>query len=106
MICKYPAEDKFPLADVGIGGVVNFITPELNDMYSGWKTNQEWRQNCHKLVENNIDVYFAILKQFVDFEKNNPEFEIEMLCRSFNKQYGLWSDEQNIDIYSKILTLQ
>lgn len=36
LICKHPSPVKHPLADVGIGGVINFIVPELNDLYSGW----------------------------------------------------------------------
>jgi hypothetical protein len=39
---------------VGIGGVVNFIVPELNDLYSGWMTKQQWRINCHKHVEDDM----------------------------------------------------
>ena len=106
LICKYPAKDKMPFADVGIGGVVNFIAPELNDLYSGWKTGQSWRQNCHNLVVNDKDVYLEILKQFVEIEKDNPEFRIEMLCRCYGEQFGSWSNEQNFDVYMDILTLQ
>ncbi len=41
LICENPSEEKNRNEDVGTGGVVNFIAPELNDLYSGWKTKQQ-----------------------------------------------------------------
>ena len=32
LICEYPAENKNENEQVGIGGVVDFIVPELNDV--------------------------------------------------------------------------
>lgn len=43
---------------VGVGGAVNFICPELNDVYSGYKSSQEWKQVCHAKVIEDRDVYF------------------------------------------------
>ena len=43
LICEQPSEEKNDLEAVGIGGVINFIVPELNDFYSGWVTKQEWQ---------------------------------------------------------------
>ncbi len=105
LICKYPSENKVDFVSTGIGGVVNFITPELNDLYSGWNTNQVWRKNCHDRVSADKDVYLAILKQFVDIEKDNPAFEIDMLCHSLNQQYGLWDDACNKKLYAEIKLL-
>ena len=101
LICVYPSKDNIGF-DVGIGGVVNFLVPELNDLYSGWETKQAWRSNCHSKVKNDKDVYLAILKQFIDFEKTNPEFSIDMLTSSFNEQYGLWDSRNNAVIYREI----
>ena len=50
LICEYPAENKNKREQVGIGGVLNFIVPELNDVYSGWVSKQPWQQNCHKVI--------------------------------------------------------
>ena len=87
LICKYPSPDRFPLADVGIGGVVNFIVPELNDLYSGWVTGQPWRLNCHKKVIDDKEVYLKILKIFVDYlqkEKSSPNLCVN--CFRHNMQ--------------------
>jgi hypothetical protein len=102
LICKYPSPEKLPLADVGIGGVVNFIVPELNDLYSGWVTKQPWRLNCHKLVENDKDVYLAILKMFVDYIKNERNFNENLIHTSFNEEFGGWSRNQNIELFTEI----
>lgn len=105
LICKYPSNEKIDMFDVGIGGVINFIVPELNDLYSGWITNQSWRKVCHSVVIQDKNVYLAILKQFINIEKNNPAFHIEMLCRSFNQRFGLWNDMKNIELYKEIIAL-
>lgn len=105
LICKYPADDKADFTITGIGGVINFIVPELNDLYSGWITAQPWRKNCHDKVSADKEVYFEILKQFIDIEKSNPLFEIEILCRSFNQQFGGWDEQNNAAIYSEIRAL-
>lgn len=102
LICKYPSPEKLPIADVGIGGVVNFIVPELNDLYSGWETRQVWRRNCHRLVENNKDVYLAILKIFIDYIKSERNFNSSILCTSYNERFGGWSREQSIKLYAEI----
>lgn len=105
LICKYPSDEKIDIANVGFGGVVNFIVPELNDLYSGWETNQAWRKACHDKVRNDKDVYIELLKQFVEYEKNDEDFDVSVLCRSFNEPYGLWSNKKNSKLYAKIRSL-
>lgn len=105
LICKYPSLDKIPSIDVGVGGVVNFLVPELNDLYSGWETNQAWRKVCHDKVVNDKDVYMALLKQFVENEKESSGFSIEVLFRSFNESYGTWDSKKNISLYNEISKL-
>ena len=105
LICKYPSPEKLPIADVGIGGVVNFIVPELNDLYSGWVTKQPWRLNCHRLVENDKDVYLAILQIFVDYIKSERNFNENLLHTSFNEEFGGWSRKQNKELFSEIDSL-
>lgn len=105
LICKYPSDEKVDIVKVGFGGVVNFIVPELNDLYSGWETGQAWRKNCHNKVKNDKDVYMQLLKQFIENEKDDANFDISILCRSFNESFGLWSDEQNSKLYAEIRAL-
>ena len=105
LICKYSSPDKMPMADVGIGGVINFIVPELNDLYSGWVTGQAWRKNCHDIVINDKDVYLAILKEFIEFEKSDRNFQIEKLFTSFNESYGTWDRSKNKKLFNEIKKL-
>jgi hypothetical protein len=64
LICEYPAVDKNENEAVGIGGVVNYLVPELNDFYSGWVTSQAWRKNCYDKIKDDKDVYLALIKRF------------------------------------------
>lgn len=102
LICIYPSPDQEPIADVGIGGVINFIMPELNDLYSGWETKQPWRKNCHDLVINDKDVYLAIMKQFVKWVKAGRKADKTMLHRSYNEAYGIWDSKRNEMIYKEL----
>ena len=102
LICENPAENHNTDEAVGIGGVVNFIVPELNDFYSGWKTNQGWRLNCHNLIKDDKDVYLILIKRFKDLWKDSPFFKVEFLFTSFNEKFGLWSSQQNQKIYEEI----
>ena len=61
LICKYPSNAMADFINAGIGGIVEFIVPELNDLYSGWLTNQTWRKNCHDKVSADKEVYLEIL---------------------------------------------
>ena len=105
LICKYPSDDKVNFVDTGIGGVVNFIVPELNDLYSGWIPKQAWIQNCFNRVSSDKKVYLLILKQFIDIMKGNPNFKISDLYKSFNQPYGLWDNKKNERIYNEINSL-
>jgi len=103
LICKYPSPEKIPLADVGIGGVVNFIVPELNDLYSGWVSKEPWRVNCHKIVIDDKVVYLEILRMFIKYlEEDRGNGRKDILHTSFNETYGRWSRRQNARIYAEI----
>lgn len=102
LILEYPAENKNAHEQVGIGGITNFIVPELNDVYSGWVSKQAWQQNCHNAIINDKDVYFLLLKRYKDFHDNNP-FIVKGLLKSYNKQFGLWTDENNAALYEEII---
>lgn len=105
MICKYPDKDKPDVILTGIGGAVNFIIPELNDVYSGWISKQTWKKSCNDKVYADKDVYLEILKQFIDIEKNSPYFKISMLYSSYNDKFGLWDIKNNKALYDEIRAL-
>ena len=105
LICEYPAEDHNVLEAVGVGGVINFIVPELNDLYSGWETGQAWRKNCHNLVINDKNVYLTLLKRFKTSCKDYPFYTEDCLFTSFNEAFGLWSRKQNVKLFKEIAEL-
>ena len=94
LICEYPAEDRNELEAVGGGGGINFIVPELNDLYSGWETEQMWRKNCHKLFIKDKNVYLTLLKRFKTTCKDYPFFTKNCLFTSYNEKFGLWTWEK------------
>lgn len=102
LICEYPSEDRNFLEAVGIGGVINYIVPELNDLYSGWETGQSWRKNCHDLIINDKDVYLTLLKRFKTNCNDYPFYTDDCLYTSFNEHFGLWSRKKNEKLFKEI----
>lgn len=102
LICENPSANKNKNEEVGIGGVINFLVPELNDVYSGWETMQEWRRNCHNLIKNDKNVYLTLLKRFKQSCKNNYFYTEDCLYKSFNDEYGGWKVEQNMELFKEI----
>lgn len=105
LICEHPAENQNDNEAVGVGGVINFIVPELNDLYSGWEAGQAWRKNCHNLVIDDKNVYLTLLKRFKTSCKDNPFYTKDCLFKSFNEKFGLWSRKKNEKLFSEIEAL-
>lgn len=53
-------------------------------------------------IINDKAVYLEILRKFIEIEKMNSDFSVDMLCESYNKPVGLWSDKKNEAIYDAI----
>ncbi len=68
----------------GIGGAVNFICKDLNDIYAGKKFTDDWRNIVAKKVKDNFDDYIAILRYLWNVIEKNPLYKAiitkEMLC--------------------------
>lgn len=105
LICENPSRDRNPFEAVGIGGILNYLVPELNDVYSGWITAQTWRLKCHSLILNDRDVYLLLLKRFKTTCHNYPLYNEASLYSSFNEKFGLWDSNNNSEIYVKIKKL-
>lgn len=105
LICEYPAKDRNKKEAVGIGGVINFLVPELNDLYSGWETKQQWRKNCHELVVNDKTVYLALLKRFKQNCSDYPFYTEKCLLTSYNERFGCWSRANNKRLFEEINNL-
>ena len=61
LICEYPEEDANLFEDVGVGGVVNFLVPQLNDLYSCWQPQKDYIKVCFALVrEDKPPVFGAV----------------------------------------------
>lgn len=101
LICEYPYPEIQGIT-VGIGGAVDFLIPELNDFYSGWKTKQSWRQSCHSLIKDDINVYYILLERFIKNTLIPGGYPISIIQKSFNEPYDLWKNNKNKKIYKKI----
>lgn len=114
LIVEENATNNNKKEEVGIGGIINFIVPELNDWYSGYyqeKVNNSWQYNCYIVVKDNEDVFLELIKRYLIFvidnycdirEISRRYYSPKRLFRSYNSNFGLWKNENNLYIYRKI----
>ncbi len=102
LICKYPSPEKVDAVDVGIGGTIDFLVPELNDLYSGWMPKQPWRINCRAKIIDDKDVYLEILKMLGTYLTQERKIPLVILYSSFNEKYGIWSRDKNTKLFKEI----
>ena len=89
----------------GVGGVVNFLVPELNDLYSGMPINLDWKKNCFDKVKDDLNCYITLVKRFYLEHQNYPCYDKNFIFRSFDEAYGTWSRSKNTQLTEKILSM-
>ena len=87
----------------GIGGILNFIVPELNDVYRGWESKALWQQNCHSLIKKDKAVYFKLIKRLKQL-KNYPCYKEEQIYTSAMGKIDpkTWNNTKNIKLYEEL----
>lgn len=72
----------------GIGGAINFICKDLNDIYAGKEFTDNWRKTVAKKVKDNFDDYIAILRYLWNVIEINPIYKAiitkDMLCTGWD----------------------
>ena len=105
LICQYPSKDKNENEDVGVGGVINYIVPQLNDLYSGWYPKQQWLKTCFDRVKNDLSVYYKLLERFLSIYRDDPSISYSSLLTSYGDKHGIWNKESNEDLFFDIMEL-
>ena len=95
-IFQYPNPNANKNQEPGVGGIYNFIVPELNDIYSGIVYKAPWKKKVVELVLPLENDYFKCIKLLVDLKFPYP------LLRSFNSFYMTWNEKNNNKIYTKL----
>lgn len=77
-------ENEFP----GIGGAINFICKQLNDIYAGKDPTEEWRKTVASKVQDSFDDYIRILRHLWSVIEQNPLYKTiitkQMLCTGWD----------------------
>ena len=105
LICEHYAyfRDRDHKYEVpGIGGICNFLVPELNDVYSGFIAKEEWKHNCHKKIINDKLVYLHLIKRFLKNCTIYPGYRFEFYKKSFNAKHNSWDEKKNYALYEEI----
>lgn len=105
LICENPSPNKNKLDCVGIGGIINYIVPQLNDLYSGWVPKKAWLNSCFNLVKSDKDMYLTLLKRFKKTCSNYKFYTKDCLFTSENNGYGTWDINNNKPLFDEIMCL-
>ena len=105
IICEEKFEEATRGIFLGIRGLLQYIIPELNDVYSGWKTTQSWRATCHSRILDDKDVYLKLIQRFKERCYLNPLYSEKTLLSSYNGKYGLWEAANNKPLWDEIKAL-
>lgn len=102
LICENPSPNRKKNEVVGIGGVINFIVPELNDFYSGRESKTTWKINCLNKIRYDKDVYLTLLKRFKYNCSKYPLYTKDCLYTSMGDLYGGWKKRKNRKLFKEI----
>lgn len=110
LICKESSLNKIDNGQyVGIGGIINFLIPELNDyFYCGWKTTEEWRKKIHERISFDKKTYTLILSYLKSSKILNkyPNYSPGWYYESLNNNFpGKSWNKKNREAYTKFIKL-
>ena len=98
-IFEFPNPKSNPKEECGVGGIYNFLVPDLNDIYSGIVFKVIWKQTAAQIVLPLKEDYFKCISKLVELNFPYP------LKTSFNTQFGAWNTKNNKTIYKKLKKL-
>ena len=59
----------------GIGGAINYLCKQLNDIYAGKEPTEEWRKTVAAKVQDNFDDYIRVLRHLWSVIEQNPLYK-------------------------------
>ena len=72
----------------GIGGAINYLCKQLNDIYAGKEPTEEWRKTVASKVQDSFDDYIRILRHLWSVIEQNPLYKTiitkQMLCTGWD----------------------
>lgn len=72
----------------GIGGAINYLCKQLNDIYAGKEPAEEWRKTVASKVQDSFDDYIRILRHLWGVIEQNPLYKTiitkQMLCTGWD----------------------
>lgn len=80
----------------GIGGAINYMIPELNDIYSGIKFNQKWKIIASSKIKKEKETYIKLLRFALELG-----IDKECLKSSSNAKNG-WNILKNSELFKMI----
>ena len=113
LIAEHPA----PNAEegVGLGGCINYLVPQLNDIFAGYQPGRQWEKTCADKVlttdgKSNYDCYMVLLSRlkmiFLKTTSCDPDMATYFLCNTAQEEINDPEIRSNLDtVYKDIKNL-
>lgn len=98
----HPERIKESLALVGAGGIFDYIIPDLNDIYSGYKTHTEWRKPIIERIINDKETYLLIMDRFIKYFCVPLKIDLDLLVMSKHAPLGKWDYKKDFELIAVI----
>lgn len=98
-IVEYPNDEKQnPIIICGVGGIVDFLVPQLNDIYSGIEYKQQWMQALKDQVKDLENEYLQCIAYLLKLKVKNISYIIKQL--KMHEKFSKWNQ-----LHKKLLLL-
>lgn len=64
------------LESPGVGGVINYLCPKINDYYNGYEFKRDYQRKMFSLIADNFDDYIEILRYILVIIYKRPEYSL------------------------------
>ena len=71
----------------GLGGVINYLCPQINDYYNGYEYKRPYEIKKFSLIADNFDDYIGVLKHFLNVVVEKPEYTLLVTPEKLSRGY-------------------
>lgn len=71
----------------GLGGVINYLCPQINDYYNGYEYKRPYEIKKFSLIADNFDDYIGVLKYFLNVVVEKPGYTLLVTPEKLSRGY-------------------
>ena len=77
-----------PMEIPGLGGIMNYLCPQINDYYNGYEYKRPYEVKKFELISDNYDDYIEVLRHFLDIVTADPSYILYVTPQKLSRGYS------------------